>query len=162
MRFINQKSKRYQSPFLANQIESNPISPMEDNTYEKNVYVQQADCILRAESFAEVSYDVKLNMPKGDWYSGCVVASFKVNKIPANDLFFDFRGIKIAEYQINGSPVQMNATTFKNHHVTIPSAMLQVDQVNKVQIFFLNKYRNDGVGMHSFVDKTDGQQYLYT
>jgi len=56
----------------------------------------------------------------------------------------------------------MNATTFKNHHVTIPSAMLQVDQVNKVQIFFLNKYRNDGVGLHSFVDKTDGQQYLYT
>ena len=25
-----------------------------------------------------------------------------------------------------------------------------------------NKYRKDGVGLHSFVDKADGLQYLYT
>jgi len=29
-------------------------------------------------------------------------------------------------------------------------------------MFFLNKYRKDGVGLHSFIDKVDGGQYLYT
>ena len=27
---------------------------------------------------------------------------------------------------------------------------------------FANKYRNDGYGLHSFTDKVDRQQYLYT
>ena len=135
---------------------------MEDTTYEKNVYVQQVDCIDKAQCFSDVSYDVKLNLPRGGWYSGCVIAKFKVNKLPAKDLFLDFRGIKIANYEINGQPVQMTDTTFKNHHIVIPTAMLQSDQVNTAQIFFLNKYRNDGVGLHSFVDKVDKQQYLYT
>ena len=34
--------------------------------------------------------------------------------------------------------------------------------MNTLTIDFLNKYRKDGVGLHSFVDKTDGEQYLYT
>ena len=70
--------------------------------------------------------------------------------------------MKIGEYTINGQPVEASASVFKNHHVAIPTAMLQVGQVNTVKLFILNKYRKDGVGLHSFVDKVDGQQYLYT
>ena len=29
-------------------------------------------------------------------------------------------------------------------------------------MYFLNKYRDDGVGLVSFIDKEDGQQYLKT
>lgn len=29
-------------------------------------------------------------------------------------------------------------------------------------MYIWNKYRKDGVGLHSFTDKVDGQQYLYT
>ena len=130
---------------------------MEDSTYEKNVFVQAADCVVRAECFSDVSYDIKLNLPRGDWFSGCADIKFKVNKMPTTDLFFDFRGIKIAEYAINGQPVAENPNIFKNHHVSIPSAMLTAnEQVNTVKIYFLNKYRKDGVGLHSFIDKVDG------
>ena len=99
---------------------------MEDSTYEKNVFVQAADCVVRAQCFSNVSYDVKLNLPRGDWFTGCVEIKLNVNKAPSNDLFFDFRGIKIAEYAINGQPVAENPSIFKNHHVLIPSAMLLV------------------------------------
>ena len=33
---------------------------------------------------------------------------------------------------------------------------------NQVILNFFNKYRNDGMGLHSLVDKVDGRQYLYT
>ena len=135
---------------------------MEDPTYEKNVFVQQADCIDRAQCLSDVSYHVRLNLPRGDWYSGCFKTDFKVNEAPTTDLFFDFRGIKIAQYSINGVAVADEARFFKNHHVTLPSSMLKVGETNTVELFFVNKYRKDGVGLHSFVDKVDAQQYLYT
>ena len=71
---------------------------IEDTTYEKNVYVQHADCVVRSKSFSDVSYEVNLNMPRGDWYSGCVDVSFRVAELPTIECFFDFRGIKIAGY----------------------------------------------------------------
>lgn len=33
---------------------------------------------------------------------------------------------------------------------------------NTVRVHFFNRYRNDGNGLHSLVDKVDGKQYLYT
>lgn len=33
---------------------------------------------------------------------------------------------------------------------------------NEVKMSILNKYRNDGCGLHSFVDAVDSQQYLYS
>jgi len=135
---------------------------IEDTTYEKNVYVQHADCVVRDKCFSDVSYDVALNLPRGDWYSGCVDVSFKVTELPTTDCFLDFRGIQIAQYVINDEPVDMNAAVFRNHHVNLPSGHLRVGETNTARIFFLNKYRKDGVGLHSFIDKVDGGQYLYT
>ena len=97
---------------------------MEDSTYEKNVYVQAADCVERAQCFKDVSYDVKLNLPRGDWFTGSTEIKFTVKETPNTNLFFDFRGIKIAEYSINGQAVAPNANIFKNHHVQIPTEML--------------------------------------
>ena len=86
-----------------------------------------------------------------------------MSQVPDTDLFFDFRGIKIAEYTINNQPVAESANIFNNHHVLIPSAMLHGEGMsNSVKIFFLNKYRTDGVGLHSFTDKVDAEQYIYT
>ena len=128
---------------------------MEDTTYEKNVFVQHADCIVRAKCLEQVSYSVKLNLPRGDWYSGTVTARFTVKEAPMHDIFFDFRGIMIDNYAVNGQAAA-GENLFRNHHVVIPTAQLRVGEVNSVQIDFLNKYRKDGVGLHSFVDKVDG------
>lgn len=33
---------------------------------------------------------------------------------------------------------------------------------NDVELQMFNRYRKDGVGLHSFIDKEDDTQYLYT
>ena len=129
---------------------------VEDTTYETNMYVQLVDCQQRAQCFSEVRYDVKLNLPRGQWFTGCVEVSFKVSEIPSKDVFFDFRGIKIAEYHINDVAVPIDAKKFKNHHVQIPTGMLSLGETNSAKIYFLNKYRKDSIGLHSFIDKVDG------
>jgi aminopeptidase N len=40
--------------------------------------------------------------------------------------------------------------------------VLKVGEVNTVSLILLNKYRKDGVGLHSFIDNKDNQQYIYT
>ena len=99
---------------------------IEDASFDKNVYVQHVDCVERAKCFSDVSYDVRLNLPKGDWYSGSVDISFKVSELPVTDCFIDFRGIKIADYELNGAPVELNVGIFRNHHVALPSGQLKV------------------------------------
>ena len=56
---------------------------------------------MRAQCLADVSYDVKLNLPRGEWYTGSVTVNFMVKQAPAHDVFFDFRGVKIDNYFIN-------------------------------------------------------------
>ena len=121
------------------------------------MFVQHKDCVIRAKCLKDVSYDVKLNLPRGDYFSGCVDVRFTVTQLPTNDTWLDFRGLKITEYQINGEAADSSKDLFNNHHVLLPNAQLRVNQVNEVRIFFLNKYRTDGVGLHSFVDKVDSQ-----
>ena len=33
---------------------------------------------------------------------------------------------------------------------------------NQIEMDFFNKYRTDGIGLHTFLDKEDQKQYLYT
>lgn len=123
--------------------------------------MQQTDCVVRAKCLTDVSYDVKLNLPRGEWYSGHITVNFMVKEAPTHDIFLDYRGIMIDNYCVNSETVP-SQNSFRNHHVMIPSAMLRIGEQNTMTIEFLNKYRKDGVGLHSFVDKVDGQQYLYT
>ena len=46
--------------------------------------------------------------------------------------------------------------------MVIPTELLRVGETNTAKVYFLNKYRKDGVGLHSFTDKVDSQQYIYT
>ena len=104
-------------------------------------------------------------VPKGDWYTGRVTIDFKlIEKPTGSDLFLDFRGVKIGALEVNDTKVaDAKQTVFTGHRVTLPTALLKdVGQANRVRMLILNKYRNDGVGFHSFVDKEDSQQYVYT
>jgi aminopeptidase N len=40
--------------------------------------------------------------------------------------------------------------------------LLKDQEKNVLTLHLLNKYRRDGVGLHSFIDKIDSQQYTYT
>lgn len=62
---------------------------------------------------------------------------------------------------MNLTPVPAGENIFSNHLVEIPSSLLQVGK-NFLTMDFLNKYRKDGVGLHSFVDSVDKEQYTYS
>ena len=66
---------------------------------------------------------------------------------------FNINGIKIIALD--------NTKYSSNTRISIPVNHLRKG-ANVIQIDFLNKYRNDGNGLHSFVDNVDGKQYLYT
>lgn len=78
-------------------------------------------------------------------------------------IFFDFFGTDIANLIINGKAVPPLAVGnfFRDGKIILDSNMLQVG-LNKVTVELINNYRNDGYGIHSFTDKVDLNQYLYT
>ena len=95
---------------------------------------------------------------------GRTTVEFKVLEKPTGpDLFLDFRGVKIGRYYVNGEDALAGGQKlFGGHHVTLPTSLLKVGEVNQVQMLFLNKYRTDSEGLHSFTDKEDDSQYIYT
>jgi len=50
---------------------------------------------MRFEAVTNVSYDVDLVLPKGEWYAGRVAVSFTLKSMPASELYLDFRGVKV-------------------------------------------------------------------
>jgi aminopeptidase N len=50
---------------------------------------------------------------------------------------------------------------FTSHQVNLATESLKVG-TNTVEMLYWNKYRNDSVGLHSFIDGVDNEQYLYT
>jgi aminopeptidase N len=38
----------------------------------------------------------------------------------------------------------------------MPTSLLKVEEQNRISMSILNKYRNDGHGLHSFTDRKDG------
>jgi aminopeptidase N len=56
------------------------------------------------------------------------------------------------------SSLEYNVTEYK---ITLPSNLL-IQGSNKVDISFSTPYNRDGRGFHSFLDKQDNTQYIYT
>ena len=70
-------------------------------------------------------------------------------------LTLDFRGQKISKYQLNGEAVS-DEDCFVNHEVVLPNKYLKLGQ-NTLSFSFVNKYRIDGSGFHSFIDPSDSE-----
>lgn len=103
---------------------------LNDTQYTKNLHLQKEECLERTRCFSQVSYDLTLNLPRGDYYSGKIVITFRVNKLPHNDdVSIDFRGLYISEFQINGNYCE---TSFHDHKIRLPRASLLLNQENTV------------------------------
>jgi len=76
-----------------------------DPSYEANYYIKLTESVFRKEYVTDVEYKVALALPKGDTYWGKVLIKFGLSKVPATDLFLDFRGVSIANLNINGADV---------------------------------------------------------
>ena len=106
-----------------------------------------------------MSYDVKLNLARGEYYSGLVTARFLVKSLPSRDIFIDFRGSKIDELSVNGDIVQPKAEdqpVFHDHRIRVPTDILRANQFNEIKVYFLNIYRTDGVGLTTFTEASEG------
>lgn len=68
--------------------------------------------------------------------------------MPTSDFWLDFRGVKVGNMQMNGQEV---ISEFHDQHVYLPERYLQLG-TNHISLHILNKYRNDSVGLHSFID----------
>jgi len=115
---------------------------------------------------SSVNYDIQLSLPKGAQYFGKAAVSFNLTKVPGpkeEPIFFDFFGTDIANLIINDKaiPPLVVGSFFREGKIILDSNMLQVG-LNKVTVEMINNYRNDGYGIHSFTDKVDLNQYLYT
>jgi aminopeptidase N len=108
---------------------------------------------------------VQLSIPKGDKYFGKTVINFNLSKIPETNephLFLDFFGTNVGNLMINYKQVQGETKSFFNNGMIILNRdYLQVGH-NQVSVEIINNYRNDGYGLHSFTDRVDMHQYLYT
>lgn len=139
----------------------NPNAIIADETYEKNAFVNIETAKLRKQCIDEVEYKVDLMLPKGNKFGGRVKINFKLLQRTSKELAIDFRGTHIAKLTINGTLVN-DEKTFFNHEIILDQNLLKEGEMNTVEMYIWNQYRKDGVGMHSFTDKVDGQQYLYT
>lgn len=131
-----------------------------DKSFEKAHYITIQNAEYRASLISDVSYTVSLAIPKGDYFYGNVSVTFNLSELPSSGkpLNIDFRGERICGFQINGKAVENGAgdsqQTFKEHQIFLDSSLLMLGK-NEVKISILNKYRNDGCGLHSFVDAVD-------
>jgi hypothetical protein len=86
-----------------------------DRNYNKNLHIQKGHCEERTKCLSDVSYDLTLNLPRGEYYSGKICITFRVNSVPdGDDLQIDFRGIAISEFKLNGLDLW---TTFNDHKI---------------------------------------------
>lgn len=102
--------------------------------------------------------------PKGKAYFGEAIITFNMtrNLTEKDDtLFLDFVGTSISHLSVNDEQItEENKPDFDNGMIFLSKGLQEGS--NTVKLHFLNDYRNDGYGIHSFMDKEDGKQYLYS
>ena len=47
-----------------------------DSNYTENLHLQKAICLKRTKMITNVAYDLKLNLPRGEFYSGKIEVFF--------------------------------------------------------------------------------------
>ena len=137
----------------------------EDLSYEKNHFVTKKEAVYRKAILSDIHYSVSLALPKGDIYLGHSKITFSLDgsalaNSRSHPVSLDFRAIKICDVHLNGKQITSGAI-FTNHQVHLPADFLK-QGANELSLNYYNKYRKDGVGLHSFTDSVDGEQYLYT
>lgn len=55
----------------------------------------------------------------------------------------------------------MDGEPFRDHRIYFPKDLLKAGE-NVVKVYYESKYARDCQGMHYFLDKEDGEEYLYT
>ena len=103
----------------------------------------------------EGKVDVIFDYYKRDLHKENIVQHSQANE---SRLFLNFVG-EVESFQINGNEKPVK---YKNHRIEIDLSELEENKQNTVSISFAGSYNHSGVGLHHYVDPSDGKEYLYT
>ena len=123
----------------------------------------KTEAMQRSQDVNDVRYRLMLALLRGGkTYQGHVEIKFTLTATSAksDQIFVDYRGEQVLALWINGEQV-LEGTPFRGHRIYFPVNLLKEGE-NTVSVRFESKYVRDCQGIHYFVDKDDGEEYLYS
>jgi aminopeptidase N len=115
----------------------------------------QEEARARAESVADVAYDLDLDLAAGaKVFRGDVTIAFSHR---GGDTFLEFIGGTIDRFEVNGSAVEPR---WDGSRITLAATDLAAR--NEVRITYERGYDHTGEGFHQFIDPEDDAEYLFT
>lgn len=92
---------------------------------------------------------------------GKAVINFYLKKLPnEGELFLDFQGVAISDLAINDKKLS-GSSLFSDQRIKLESPNIAIGW-NTVLLRYFNIYNTNRVGLHSYVDASDQEQYLYS
>lgn len=116
----------------------------------------RAEARERAELISVESYDVSLDLTKGDKVFGSTT-HVKFTAVPGSSTFIDAVTHAVHSITLNGRPLHP-AETADGIRIQLPD----LAGSNELTVVADAAYMNTGEGLHRFVDPVDGEVYLYT
>lgn len=127
-------------------------------TKPKRTYISLDEARERARIISNVNYTVALVIPRGKMYFGTVAIEFDLAADAVSKGFFlDFEGRAIKNLTVNGKTTKVN---FRGYRLWLKKNLKA--GTNKLTMVIFNKYGKEGFGLHSSIDSSDHEQYLYT
>jgi aminopeptidase N len=116
----------------------------------------RAEARERAELIAVDSYDVSLDLTKGDKVFG-TSTTVKFSAVPGSSTFIDAVTQTVHSVTLNGTSLDP-ATVSDGIRIQLPD----LAGTNELTVVAVAPYMNTGEGLHRFVDPVDNEVYLYT
>ncbi|WP_092557698.1 aminopeptidase N [Actinoplanes derwentensis] len=114
----------------------------------------RAEAVERASLVEVEDYHVDLDLTgSGDTFRSRAVVRFRARAGAAT--FLEFEPVEVASMTLNGAAVPAAAWTGSRLELTGLAAE------NELVVDATMRYRNDGEGLHRYVDPADGNTYLY-
>ena len=134
---------------------------MMDTGFRSSVHLKKTEAEIRSKLVSEIEYDFQLALNKGSHYLGKAVINFYLHSQPEpGQLFLDFHCMAITDLCINDTLIQQS-NSFSKQRIYLEWPNIQLGW-NTVQLRYLNAYNSNRVGMHTYTDPADKNQYLYT
>ena len=119
--------------------------------------ITRDEALRRAELVSDVSYDVSVDLTRGDDVFGSVSVITFGCAIPGASTHVDLIARHVHEIVVNGTSLDP-ATAWANGRIALTGLL----ERNEVRIVAECVYANDGTAMHRSVDSADGKIYVYT
>ena len=121
----------------------------------------QTEAERREQLIEDVEYDFQLALNKGEHYLGNAVINFYLKELPsAGELFISSQAMAVAELRINDKE-QTEKEAFQGQKIALNPPLVVVGW-NTVTVRYLTPYNKNSLGLHTFTDSKDNQQYLYS